>query len=95
MKQEEKGIQNNSKKNSFEWTILGILLVILPGYIQKWDMPSILRTISIINKKTTAPGIFSTGLEIPSEEQRGKKKKKALAATLTSSSQICLLIQPH
>lgn len=94
MKQGEKGIQNNSKKNSFEWTILGILLVILPGYIQKWDMPSILRTISIINKKTTAPGIFSTGLEIPSEEQR-EKKKKALAATLTSSSQICLLIQPH
>lgn len=48
--------------------------MILPGYIQKVkDMPSILRTISIINKKTTAPGIFSTGLEIPSEEQ-GKKK---------------------
>lgn len=81
-------------KNSFEWTILGILLVILPGDIQKWDTPSILRTISIINKKTTAPGIFSTGLEISSEEER-KKKKKALAATLTSSSQICLLIQPH
>lgn len=81
-------------KNSFEWTILGILLVILPGDIQKWDTPSILRTISIINKKTTAPGIFSTGLEISSEEER-KNKKKALAATLTSSSQICLLIQPH
>lgn len=83
-------------KNSFEWTILGILLVILPGDIQKWDTPSILRTISIINKKTTAPGIFSTGLEISSEEERkNKKKKKALAATLTSPSQICLLIQPH
>lgn len=82
-------------KNSFEWTILGILLVILPGDIQKWDTPSILRTISIINKKTTAPGIFSTGLEISSEEERKNKKKKALAATLTSPSQICLLIQPH
>lgn len=62
-------------KNSFEWTILGILLVILPGDIQKWDTPSILRTISIINKKTTAPGIFSTGLEISSEEERKNKKK--------------------
>ena len=79
-------------KNSFEWTILGILLVILPGDIQKWDTPSKLRTISIINKKTTAPGIFSTGLEISSEEERKKKKPWQLH---WSSSQICLLIQPH
>lgn len=51
-------------KYLFIWTSLSMLLMILLD-AQKWDKLSILKSISII-KKIIAPGIFNTGLEIPS-----------------------------
>lgn len=51
-------------KYLFIWTSLSMLLMILLD-AQKWDKLSILKNISII-KKIIAPGIFNTGLEIPS-----------------------------
>lgn len=51
-------------KYLFIWTSLSMLLMILLD-AQKWDKLSILKNISII-KKIIEPGIFNTGLEIPS-----------------------------
>lgn len=51
-------------KYLFIWTSLSMLLMILLD-AQKWDKLSILKNISII-KKIIPPGIFNTGLEIPS-----------------------------